>query len=98
MISGSAAGSPASCPSRPMPSSASTSACWSARWRACRTSTRPGGVSSAGLPRRTSTCPTADSSARMRWLTADGVTPSRRAAASNVPVAAIASSARSWSG
>ncbi len=61
------------------------SACSSAWARPSRTRVAPAGVAVQGLARRTSTCPTADSSARMRWLTALAVTCSSRAAASKVP-------------
>ncbi len=42
-------------------------------------------VARTGFVRTRSTCPSASSSARMRWLTAEGVRCSRRAAASSVP-------------
>lgn len=44
---------------------------------------------------RTSTWPTVSSSALIRWLTADGVTCSSRAAASKLPSATTAASVRS---
>ena len=58
----------------------------------------PAGVGSQGVDRWTSTWPAADSSARIRWLIALGVTCSRRAAASNVPCSTTATSASSWAG
>ncbi len=67
-------------------------------WRASRSSRSPAGVAAHGLDRRTSTWPAIDSSARIRWLTALGVTCSCRAAASNVPRSTMATSAASWSG
>lgn len=44
-------------------------------------------------PRRSSTWPTSRSRARMRWLTAEALTPSSYAAASNEPSSTIARSA-----
>ena len=66
--------------------------------RPSRTSHSPCGVARQGVPRVISTWPAAASRARMRWLTALGVTCSSRAAASNDPWAAIATSASSWAG
>ena len=59
---------------------------------------RPPAVGTQGVVRWTTTRPRLDSSARIRWLTADGVTCSARAAASKVPWSAIAMSAASWAG
>ena len=58
----------------------------------------PTSVGRQGVVRWTTTRPTLDSSARIRWLTADGVTWRARAAASKVPWSAIAVSAASWAG
>ena len=58
----------------------------------------PAAVVVQGDARTTSTRPSCDSSARMRWLTADGVTERCRAAASNVPWSTTATRAASWSG
>ena len=58
------------------------------RKRVClpsRTSHSPCGVGRHGVPRLISTWPAAASRARMRWLTALGVTCSCRAAASKEP-------------
>ena len=51
----------------------------------------------AMLP-RTRIRPSADSRARMRWLAAEGEMPRRAAAASKVPVSAMASRVANWSG
>ena len=50
----------------------------------------------AGLARRISTRPRRSSSALMRWLTAEGVTCSERAAASKLPSRSTAAKAASW--
>src|SRR5690606_28182199 len=55
-------------------------------------------VGTHGEPRLTRTRPTVLSRARMRWLTALGVTCNRRAAASKEPWSAMATSAASWAG
>ena len=76
---------------RPSPAHAS---CSSTRMcRATRTRPTPASVGSQGVPRRSSTWPTSRSRARMRWLTAEALTPSSYAAASNEPSSAIARSA-----
>ena len=76
---------------RPSPAHAS---CSSTRMcRATRTRPTPASVGSQGVPRRSSTWPTSRSRARMRWLTAEALTPSSYAAASNEPSSAIERSA-----
>ena len=74
--------------------SASASDSSSAVWAASRSSGTPAGVATHGFSRRTSTWPTRCSSALIRWLTADGVTCSRSAAASKLPCSITAASAR----
>ncbi len=66
-------------------SSSVVSASSSSTCRAVRTRAAPAGVGRTGRLRTSSTCPVADSRARSRWLTADGVTCSTRAAASRLP-------------
>ena len=65
---------------------------------ASRTSTRPASVGSSGLTRWSSTRPIRVSSALIRWLTAEGVTCSSRAAASKVPSRTATASVRSATG
>lgn len=64
-------------------------------WRARRSTTWPEAVTRTGLLRTTSTRPAAASSALRRWLIAEGVTCSARAAASKVPADTTALRARS---
>gem|GEM_PF-6892777 len=66
-------------------SSSVVSASSSSTCRAVRTRAAPAGVGRTGRLRTSSTCPVADSRARSRWLTADGVTCSTRAAESRLP-------------
>ena len=80
-------------PTASRPSAARASSSSSRDCRPRRTSAAPASVGSHGVPRRTTTRPTSRSSARIRWLTALGVTWSARAAASKVPWSAIATSA-----
>ena len=57
----------------------------------------PDAVARTGLDRTTSTRPSSRSNAFTRWLTADGVTLSTRAAASKVPASTTAASVSSCS-
>lgn len=66
--------------------------------RPYRAITAPESVSFAGLERTSRTRPVRCSSSLMRWLTADGVTCSALAAASNVPSSTTASKVRTHSG
>ncbi len=86
-------GSPASL----SPSSAYASRSSRATCRASRTSTSPDSVGRTGRVRSSSTLPVRCSSALTRWLTAEGVTCSAAAAASNVPSSTTASSVRTRS-
>lgn len=76
------------------PSSAAVSTARISTWRARRSTTYPEGVTRTGLLRTSSTRPVVASRAFRRWLTADGVTCSARAAASSVPAETTASSAQ----
>ncbi len=78
------------------PSSRAADSASASTWRASRSTASPESVTRIGFERTSSTRPVAISSARMRWLTADGVTCSTRAAASKVPSDTAAASARSW--
>jgi hypothetical protein len=69
----------------PSPISASASASNNAVCAASRSSGTPTAVAVHGFSRTTSAWPTRCSSALIRWLTAEGVTCSRSAAASNDP-------------
>lgn len=80
----------------PAPSSRATSADSALICVASRTSACPADVAVTGLLRTTSTRPTLVSNALIRWLTAEGVTCSTRAAASNVPSVRAALRASSW--
>ena len=77
-----------------MPSSARASRSRRVSWRAKRTTTSPDSVVRTGLVRSNRTRPVRCSRAFTRWLTADGVTCSAEAAASNVPSSTTASSVR----
>ncbi len=84
-------------PASTMPRSASTSPVSSASWRAYLATTSPDSVSRTGLDRISSTRPIRCSSSLIRWLTADGVRCSARAAASKVPWSTAATRVRTSS-
>ncbi len=81
-----------------LPSSRARSAASRSTCRASRSTARPDSVTCTGLLRTSRIRPVATSSARSRWLIADGVMCSARAAASSVPSRTVTSSARSWAG
>ncbi|CAM5705530.1 hypothetical protein SBADM41S_10884 [Streptomyces badius] len=77
-----------------MPSAVRASRSSRASWRAKRTTTSPDSVGRTGFVRINSTRPVRCSSAFTRWLTADGVSRSTFAAASNVPSSTTANRVR----
>ena len=94
-LTATASGVRADSSSRSPASSRAASSSSSATCVASRSSVSPALVSAIGRLRTTSTWPQARSSARSRWLTADGVSASAVAAPSSEPASAIAASARS---